>query len=389
MDLIVFSLKTPTDIKIYNDHVKKVFSLDLNMLYIYDILPGIIMEVDLPSNHPDGKLPILDMKCYVKNDLILYEHYEKKVSSKLVISARSAHSAQTKRSVHISELVRRMMNTSPLLDWSEHCAPVLTDYLKRMMAAGYNERYRKDILCQAVNIYDSKVRKDADGSVPLNRPNGFRKLERRQEKIQSRRTWSTQGGYTAPIIVQSTPGGVLAKLMREVAEKESTPDIKFKVIERGGTTLIRQLQRANPTAPPKCSKTDCGICSQEDSYLRCHLCNICYRYTCNYPDCQASYVGESSKNMYTRHLGHVYKYEKKDGSSWMQNHQVQAHEGAPADFAIKILSSHKDALSRQTAESVRIALAQDELGEEYVMNSKSEFHQPSITRLQTRIRHGL
>ena len=93
--------------------------------------------------------------------------------------------------------------------------------------------------------------------------------------------------------------------------------------------------------------------------------------------------------MYTRHLGHVYKYEKKDGSSWMQNHQVQAHEGAPADFAIKILSSHKDALSRQTAESVRIALAQDELGEEYVMNSKSEFHQPSITRLQTRIRHGL
>ena len=199
----------------------------------------------------------------------------------------------------------------------------------------------------------------------------------------------TKGVYTAPIIVQSTLGGVLAKLMREVAEKESTPDIKFKVIERGGTTLIRQLQRANPTAPPKCSKTDCGICSQEDSYLRCHLCNICYRYTCNYPDCQASYVGESSKNMYTRHLGHVYKYEKKDGSSWIHNHQVQAHERAPADFAIKILSSHKDALSRQTAESVRIALAQDELGEEYVMNSKSEFHQPSITRLQTRIRHGL
>ena len=88
-------------------------------------------------------------------------------------------------------------------------------------------------------------------------------------------------------------------------------------------------------------------------------------------------------------MGHVYKYERQDGSSWMFNHQVQAHEGAPADFNIKITSSHKDALSRQTTEAVNIALAQDELGEENVMNSKSEFHQPSITRLQTRIRHGL
>ena len=347
------------------------------------------MEVDLPCNHPDGKLPILDMKCYVRDDRILYEHYEKKVSSKLVISARSAHSAQTKRSVHISELVRRMMNTSPLLDWSEHCAPVLTEYLRRMMAAGYDEKYRKDVLCQAVNIYDSKVKHDADGSVTLNRPNGFRKLERRKEKIQSRRTWSTKGGYTAPIIVQSTPGGVLAKMMREVAEKESTPEIRFKVIERGGTTLIRQLQRANPTAPPKCSKADCGPCQQGDTYLRCHLCNICYRYDCNYPACLARYEGETSKNMYTRHQGHVSKYEKQDGSSWMYNHQVQAHAGAPADFAINVTSSHKDALSRQTTEAVNIALAQDDIGEENVMNSKSEFHQPSITRLQTRIKHGL
>ena len=29
------------------------------------ILPGIKMEVDLPSNYDDGKLPILDMKVYM------------------------------------------------------------------------------------------------------------------------------------------------------------------------------------------------------------------------------------------------------------------------------------------------------------------------------------
>ena len=123
--------------------------------------------------------------------------------------------------------------------------------------------------------------------------------------------------------------------------------------------------------------------------MKCHRCNVCYEYGCNYPDCLARYRGETSKNFYSRNLGHVYKYEKKDKSSWMYNHQVQAHDGAPADFAVKILSSHKDALSRQTAESVWIAKAQDEFGEDNVLNSRSEFHQPSITRLQTRIRHGL
>ena len=75
------------------------------------------MEIDTCEKHEDRKLPILDMKCWIQdNGDLVYKHYEKEVSSKLLISARSAHSNGSKRSVHVSELVRRLSNTSVKLD---------------------------------------------------------------------------------------------------------------------------------------------------------------------------------------------------------------------------------------------------------------------------------
>ena len=102
------------------------------------------------------------MKCWMKDGLLLYQHYSKPMATKLVISARSAHSDQTKRSVHIAECVRRMMNTSHKLDWDEYFVPVLTDYAERMMAAGYSQSYRKEILRNAVNMRNFRFIKPRD-----------------------------------------------------------------------------------------------------------------------------------------------------------------------------------------------------------------------------------
>ena len=96
---------------------------------------------------------------------------------------------------------------------------------------------------------------------------GFWKPERRKVKTQSRRTMSTKGGYMVPLIVQSS--GVLAKMMRVEAEHWSNPDINVKVIWRGRRTMLRQQQRANPTAPPYCYKDECWMCQQHDTFLRC------------------------------------------------------------------------------------------------------------------------
>ena len=201
------------------------------------IIEDIAVTMDLPSNHEDQCLPILDMACWLDSQGNLnYKHFEKKTASKLVIPNRSAHSASSKRAVHINELVRRMMNTSKRLDWNEFVAPVLTEYMRRMAKAGYPENYRRNILKNAIFIYKGKVKNDENGTSPLNRHKNFMKSERRKSKLQKRKSWGTNGDYLSPIIVPSTPGGKLAKMMREVADK-APKNLRFKIVERGGVAI--------------------------------------------------------------------------------------------------------------------------------------------------------
>ena len=68
------------------------------------------------------------------------------------------------------EMVRRMPNTSVRLDWDSHVSPVLTEYMKRMELAGYNQQYRRNILVHALSIYDQMKENQELGILPLNRP---------------------------------------------------------------------------------------------------------------------------------------------------------------------------------------------------------------------------
>ena len=99
-----------------------------------------------------------------------------------------------------------MWNTSTELDRDQHVAPVCSDYCGRLYAAGYSEQYRKNVVKHAVNIWDKKIHDNDTGVSPLNRPKGYRKLERRKEKKEKKKNWTTKGGYCAPIIVPATPG---------------------------------------------------------------------------------------------------------------------------------------------------------------------------------------
>ena len=52
------------------------------------LMDGIEMEADLPRNHPNKKLPILNMMVWIEDGVLYYEHYEKEVSSKRLIPFR-------------------------------------------------------------------------------------------------------------------------------------------------------------------------------------------------------------------------------------------------------------------------------------------------------------
>ena len=345
------------------------------------------MEADVVKNHSDLKIPILDMKVHIDSEgFARHEHFEKPMSTKLVLSARSAHSGACKRSVHVTECLRRIQNTSKDADWDEDVVPVLNDYMGRMKAAGYREDQRKHVLLNAIAIYEKKVKLDSDGETPLNRPSNYKKVERAKQKRMKKKNWATKGGHTAVIIVAATPDSKLAKGLQKIADSEKDCGIWFKIQEKGGQTVERMLQRPNPTASEKCGKESwkkdpCNMCAQSGGGKLCHKCNVMYKYKCD--KCGAEYIGETSRNFYSRDQEHMKKYHEKSKESFIFNHQKECHNGEPPEFTRKVLKSFTDPMSRQISEGVNIRRSGAQ-----AINSKLDFYQPSTYKVRRQVDHG-
>ena len=80
---------------------------------------------------------------------------------------------------------------------------------------------------------------------------------------------------------------------------------------------------------------------------------------------------------------HSSNYAKKTPKSFMQKHQTRRHHGEPGSYAARVTGSYTDCLSRQVSEGVRIRRCNVE-----VLNSKTEWHQPPLWRVQNEIYRG-
>ena len=347
-----------------------------------DVMGCIKMEADMPSKNRDGKLPILDMKVWMNDEgEVMFQHYEKPMSSKAVLHGESAHPSACKRSVHVQEIIRRLLNSSPKLDWKTEVAPIVSDYMMRMKDAGYGERYRKSILEQALAIYDRKKEEERNGQRPVYRPKSWQKEERRKKKRESKHDWSTKGGYIAPIFVPSSPRGELARRMKKVAEKERKKEIHFKIVEMGGRTLKSELQRSNPLSTPGCEKSDCMACRKERGKGgQCRRNNINYEIECQLCKNTAptTYIGETARNLYTRGGEHLQRSNAEE--SFMRRHMQEKHAGEEEDFRAKVTHTNKDCLTRQVREGVLIRRSRKE-----IMNTRSEWFQPPLYRIRSEL----
>ena len=112
--------------------------------------------------------------------------------------------------------------------------------------------------------------------------------------------------FIAPIIVPSTPNSELLQILKEVAEQEAVPGLKFKVLERGGLTVQHKVQKSNPSATPGCQDADCLPCKDgRGKGGSCRRGNVQYQMecqVCNVTDIQTGrtdqtvYIGETSRN---------------------------------------------------------------------------------------------
>ena len=142
----------------------------------------LIKTKDYPSNNPDNKIPVLNLKVWTESNggnrtTVIYEHYRKEVSTKSTVHYRSAMAMKQKRSILTQELLTIMINCSPLLNETKRKEHV-NEYIKRLQFSGYNKEFRYDVYNAANKAYQKKVEESRAGIRPLHRPKSWRRDER-------------------------------------------------------------------------------------------------------------------------------------------------------------------------------------------------------------------
>jgi hypothetical protein len=202
-----------------------------------------------------------------------------------------------------------------------------------------------------------------------------------KEKEKKKYNWSTRGGHTAPIFVPPTPNSELAKSLRKIADQEADAGVHFNIIETGGLSMRKVLQRSNPLETPGCLPCQDG----RGQGGNCRGCGVNYELECQLcpEEEKRVYIGESSRNIYTRSKEHLARYTAGTGTSFILKHQVNAHQGEDVKFIAKVTASTRDCLTRQVKEAVLIRRSNRE-----VLNSKTEWLQPALYRVQNEIERG-
>ena len=349
------------------------------------ICPSIQMEIDYPSRHEHGWMPLLNLQVRDKDDnSIDYKWYGKKVSNPLLMMSSSALSEKVKTNSLVQMAITRLSNTRRTLPWKVS-ADILTGFSLRMKWSGYSAAFRKEVIYAAVTGYERILEKVDKGERPLHRPRTWNTEARQKKKLISKGAWYRPAD--AVFFAPATPGGELAKQLQEVMVEEGKRlNLIIKTVETGGISLKRKLTGKDLSAGEPCGQPGCLFCLSEEGGGSHSKANCTYKGSCKYcaqMGLEASYYGESAFSGYYRtESGHSKAIEKKDLNNAFAKHLNIFHpeaEGNKEAFNMKILQTFTKPLERKVSEAVLINNSKAAIK----MNSKAEFHQPAVARVIT------
>ena len=343
------------------------------------IHPSIQLEVDYPSQHGDGKLPVLDLKMWVEENeknreqrgyqVVMHEFYAKEVSSKSVVSAKSALSWGSKRTILTQEVLRILLNCSPKLPW-EVVVSHVNNMMLRLQYSGYNQKFRTRVVVSAMKAYKNICLQDANGVTPMYRSREWRQSQCSEEKSRKKETWYKRDGCDSVIFVPATPN---SELKRRYDEQIRQAGFRMKVIEQSGTTLRKKLQRSNPFKDKRCRRDDCMVCENEGKGS-CRATGVTYEIACK--ECKCKYVGETARSGYSRGTEHEQLAGSSEERSALLRHAKSCHQGTP-NFTMNVTGVFgDDAMLRQITESVHIKNTPPQ----ELLNSKKEWNYYNIPR---------
>ena len=357
--------------------------------------PMIKLTVETPCNFKNQKIPVLDVTVRVnveENNRIDFEFYEKPTKNPRVIMADSALSFTKKRTILTQECLRRLRNTKIELG-PEVQRIHLNKFMLKLKNSGYNFKFRKEILDSGLKAFQKMKDDDKNNVKPMYRSRDWKAEERQNSKSKKKFNWwntsKSEIQYKSVLFVAPTPGGVLAKQLRQrEAELNKNNKERIKIEEKGGLKIKDILGSKNPFQKLKCAQKTCPLCtsskyietSEEEVKIPCNSNNIGYRWTCltcKDKNILKVYEGETGRSARIRGAEHVKDLEGKKHKSVLFKHKMSDHKNEDVKFQMKITNKFKDALTRQANEAVRIS----SVPETSSLNSKSEFNHPPMARV--------
>ena len=334
---------------------------------------SIKVTVDYPSNHDNGRMPVLDLEQWIQpvmvgdemKSQIMHSHYSKPMSSKHVVNKDSALPMSTKMNVLTADLVRVMRNVSQQCREEERKRHV-QEYMHRMQFSGYSTEDRIGVYKKAKSRYEKMIQDDVEGTTPLYRAKQWNREKRLKEKASKRKEWFAKNGDETVMFVEATPGSALAKEFKTIL---NSCKINIKVVERTGVTIKEMLTRSDPFRIKECG---CGLCSAE-SKVNCKTREAVYKISC--AGCQEFYIGETSRSIGQRYEEHLAQSRNRNTNSVFEPHFREKHEGEQQNLNLDVMKTCPgDPMLRQCTEATMIRELKPTL------NSKIEWRRVTSTR---------
>ena len=342
------------------------------------------MEVDFPSNNPEGKLPILDMQVWVEDGQLMFLFYSKPMASRALVMPRSAITTRETKNILLEEGSRRLRCCSPDLPWSTK-ATILTIFSIQMMDSGHAETFRGMIISRIVAKYLNSLARHRSGIQPLYRTKEEREAHQREAGGRpGKADWFRKSGASAVITVPATVDGKLAAKVKEALAAAPNPTgCTTLVREQPGPSVKQQLVKSNPRPREVCGRELCPYAMAKTACKeRCYWESVgymgrCLRCTAKQPEEGVEeekifwtvYHGESSRSVTSRSREHFSNYitamrkpaparvgnlgeEEVEGSSWMADHARSHHDGvisadAKDDYDFVLLDQFRKPLLRE------------------------------------------
>ena len=254
--------------------------------------------------------------------------------------------------------------------------------------------------------------------MPLHRPRAYRAEERRLSKYVSKAVWFTNDDFkdkyrncwknwivrkddylhkkkknggkyrgrnknghykrkvTTAIFIPKTSGGKLVDKIQQIEDNDMMIKIPWraKLVEKPGMPYFNLFNKKFHILQGCYRGSDC-MC--EGKGTTCMTKGVVYQATCKTCGPEATYIGETARQLGIRTAEHIEKAITLNPDSFIIDHWMNFHptDSVPPAFKFRTVSKHSDALGRQVKEAVMIR----QVG---ALNKRNEFAVNKIIRLE-------